>query len=314
MNLYEKFEVYSPIYKGGLTNHLPMVITALINLEVNDENILNFAENYIDHTGIYELTDPTVPKTEFEQEYINKTNHYQYLINKKGVDVVLGEFLSKHAINAASGLFHGIIRLAYAVTSKNELYISQALSYYELISQKTQTKGNPVPANTLQDAFDILRVTRSSLDHEFKSNRTMEKFAEIRDQEGIKGRLSYPTNAQFALNEMLDLFAKEYLRTSDFYILHVITGFEALLQLEEFIVNFNDVLVQFYLDSQLMMLLTNSVNEIELVENPSDFESLKYRITELTDAHDIKLFFSLYNLNKRFDNSLLIHIANKIWK
>ena len=52
MKLHERFSTLSPIYSGELTNHMPMLITALRLLSVEDSEIEVIAEDYLEHKNM----------------------------------------------------------------------------------------------------------------------------------------------------------------------------------------------------------------------------------------------------------------------
>lgn len=312
MKIYKQYEALSPIYKGGLTNHLPMVLTALRELGLSEEEIVTRLDTYRDEKGILDLTETTTPINDYEQEYVNLTSKYLGEINHKSVDVVLGEFINKYKWNLESALYHGLIRLAYAKQEKNSLMIAQAMAYFELSSESIELpRGKTCSVNEFEVAYPGFLTQFKNMNFEFKSRSSMDKFKELLDLEIISDNLF--TLRDVSREIVLETILKKYMKTNCFYNLHVITGFEALLELEEYIFDFNDVLNHFFKTAQLFMLF--NMDEIEdKGENDLSFEELTSEVRALNDAHDIKLFYTLLKLNKLIDNKDISKIANRIFK
>jgi hypothetical protein len=93
----------------------------------------------------------------------------------------------------------------------------------------------------------------------------------------------------------------------------LITGFEALLELEEYIIDFDDMLNHFFVLAQVFTLFNTTNNiEVELLEK--SFDVLKTEVANLVDFHEIKLFYSLLKLDRLFDNKRIKSIANRIFE
>jgi len=311
MDIYRKYEALSPIYQGGLTNHIPMVLVALKELGVTEEKIAEKLDNYRQQKWLFDLTDSNTPIDDFSQEYINRTGFYLGELNHKGEDIVVGEFINKNKLTISSGLFHGLIRLAYAKQVHHPLMIAQALAYYELTMGNVEFKATYIDESEFEESFSRLFNAYKELDYTFETEGTMNKLNEILTNELVSENLVYlkTPNRKY----ILDFILSHYLRTKDFYILHLVTGFEALLELEEYIYGFEDVLNHFFVLAQAFVLFNTST----LIEDTQDTKSLEELIKEvehLVDFHDIKLFYSLVKLSNLFENKKINKIANQIFK
>lgn len=310
MKIYKRYEALSPIYQGGLTNHLPMVYTALKQLGLSNEEIIVKLDKYKDQKGILDLTEITTPISEFEQEYINLTSKHLGEINHKGVDVVLGEFINQFKYNIESALYHGLIRLAYAKQENNPLMIAQAMAYFELSSECIElSKTNIIKSKNFDEYNDMYLEKFMMIDFQFNAQRTMEKYRELLNQEIVKESLVRLSD--ISKEKVLSTILNKYAKTECFYNLHVITGFEALLELEEYIFDFDKVLNHFFLTAQVFMLFTMEEKDEKVIKNLG-FKELTKQVINLDDAHKIKLFYSLKKLDRQFDNIQILQIANSI--
>lgn len=311
MDMYRKYEALSPIYQGGLTNHLPMVLVALKELKVPTEKITEKLDEYCKQKWLLDLTDSNTPIDEFNQEYVNRTSYYLGSLNHKGEDIVIGEFINKNKFNISSSLFHGLIRLAYAKEVHHPLMIAQALAYFDISVEPIKLEATYVDEDEFRKLYCQLFDSFKALDYPFESSNTMDKLKELLDINLVNKNLLYLKNPNREF--ILDFILTNYQRTKDFYILHLITGFEALLELEEYIFDFDKVLNHFFALSQVIILFNTSI----LVEDAiltETLQNLTIEVEDLSDFHEIKLFYSIVKLDKLFKNKKLAQIANQIFR
>lgn len=307
MNLLKRFSTLSPIYQGELTNHLPMLIIALESLGVANSSIKTIAEEYVTDKSISDLHSQltALPITPFEKKYISLTNTFLNVINDSGLEVTLTNFFKQNQFSLASGLFHGLIRLYYAILSENDLQIAQALSYFFIISSEEILTGH-VENNT--NTFKELIKKRTDMSIKFESQGSMDKFQTLLEIPFIKEGIFTLPVSESKEEEILSLFVSEYLSTRDFYTLHVITGFHALHSLKDYFEDYNSVLDNFFLQAQVFMLINNHKDLFVFEGELRLFEST-LEIAQLEDAHNIKLLHTcveLYDIFKIDDIKKII--------
>lgn len=310
MDIYQKYEALSPVYQGGLTNHLPMVLIALKELGVPNDLIIKKLDNYRDEKWIFDLTNSNTPIDNFNQEYINRTSYNLGVLNQQGEDILIGEFINKNKFNISSALFHGLIRLAYAKQVHHPLMIAQALAYFEICVETVEFKATYIDVDEFEQSYRRLFNSFKDLNYTFESNNTMGKLKELLEHNLIGENLFYLINPsqEFILNFILTNFK----RTNDFYILHLITGFEALIELEEYILDFDEVLNHFFVLAQVIVLFNTSVI-IEKSLVTKSIDDLIEEVGNLTDFHKIKLFYSLVKLERLYKNEKINLIANQLF-
>jgi len=226
---------------------------------VSKSDIELICENYVRENEIPDLHDQYYPNIPFEDEYISLTNKYINVILEFGIDKTVHDFLQDMQFSLESGLYHGLIRLYYALLQgKDELLVAQALSYFYLMSKEYIVDGS---YKTSIDSFTDLVEYRKNLDYTFKSFVSLEKFEELLEIPGISSRLFRLEDISNKENQLVDLFVKQFLQTRDFYILHVITGFQALHALKCYFDDYEDVLNMFFTKAQVLMVL-NDYKEI----------------------------------------------------
>lgn len=299
MKLLNRFSSYSPIYNNGLTNHLPMVVIALHQMGVSQNDIKEIVETYADTHELIDLHSQFYPKTPDDEKYITLTNTYINVIRDHGIKKTVSSFLQDHANKLPSALFHGLIRLYYSVLyNEDELLIAQSLAYFLLYSKEyiIDTKE----ADDIKKIEELITY-RVKADITFTGKSTSKKIDTILEDDFIKSNLFTVKNISQKEDELIDLFTTQFLRTHDFYILHVITGFQALHGLKDYFDDYDYVLNQFFVHAQLILLL-NDYKELYEISDDSNTFSSPDEIAVLRDAHDIKLLFSCYQLEKDFTN------------
>lgn len=311
MKIYQRFEALSPIYLGGLTNHLPILYTTLKNLGFSENEIIERLENYRDQKGILDLTETSTPKNDFEQEYVNKTSEYLGNLHRFGEDVIIGEFINKYKYNIESDFYNGLIRLAYAKQEKNILMIAQALAYFELVTETMEyPHQNYLNKEDFHATYNAFVQEFTQLDRSLSSNRKMIVYKEILEEEIIRDDLVLVKNIdkEFVLDFLLDNF----LKTRNDHSLQLIIGFESLLQLEEYIYDFKQVLQHFLLTIQIFTLLDFCNSEFEKPKK-APFQELEKKIHQLGSSHKLIGFNALVNLNKLFYIEKITTVANALF-
>jgi hypothetical protein len=311
MNLYEKYETLSPIYSGGLTNHLPMMLVILTEWGVEEEKIEKFLDRYSKEKGIYDLSNSILPITEFDKDYIHLTNFYINEINSKGHKETVSDFLTEHIHSLPSGLFHGLIRLYYSLITKDDLQIAQALAYFNLVSEDFSLSGKLIPASQLRQKLKIQKDNFDKLHLHTTNDNNIERYFEIIENENVRNLLFYVEKGSLEKEEVLDIILDKYVKTNNFMVLHLITGFHALIRLNAYNYNFHESLKQFMFTMQIIFLLADEQKTNEDIKLISIEEAISYK-DMLTNAHEMKLFYTIMDLMKEFSNDKFKYILSNI--
>lgn len=306
---YRKYEGLSPIYRGHLTNHLPMVYVIFELLDVPEQDAEAWLDAYKKSRDLYELTDPTYPKSDLEQAYVNQTGFYLGEINKYGLDVVVGTFLNNHANDLDSALFHGLIRLAYGVLSNEELLVAQALAYYEVSSEPSEDTAPPIPFDSVKDRLHAMIARVDELASAELGHR--ERLELLREDPTYRTQRFRIEQIGRHRADLLHLLVRRYQETRDFFVLHTITAYHALHVLEEFYVDFDEVLDRFVVQA-VPHLVVAKPSDAAMPTELASFDDLLRNITSYDDAHAVKLLYSLSELNKLYDCPLCLTVANGI--
>lgn len=285
--------LYSPIYNNGFTNHLPMLTKSLQRLGVSVGRIAEVRKIYIDSKNL-----EIAAETPTGQSFLR--------LREEMADIDIKEYLSDKLHTIPSALFHSVIRLYFSLGDREEEI--SALAYYEMSRKEYEVKFKRM-TNDMSTHMKSLIEMRQDLNISFVDYSTMEKYRTL---------LTSPLGECFRtvekpdIKEMMNVFLDAFSRTKDFYILHVITGFQALLGLSEYL-DIEEALVEYYNHAQVFIVLGTKFGK-RLNKAHHDFEYYLKKASTLEDAHDIKLLYSLMKLREIDDNPLLTDIAKFITK
>lgn len=282
--------MYSPIYSGGLTNHLPMMKKAMKELGFSDQRIEEVSNLYIKERGLEIAKD-----SEYGKQFLKLRDELE--------DVSIREYLKGKLNTLPSALFHCLIRLYYAVGDSEEE--KSALAYYELAGEEYKLDF-PETDKPKQHMKQLIKA-RLHTKIVFNSPLTMDKFKTIL-LSPLESLFRVPSKID--IEEIIDVFLDAFHKTRDFYILHVVTGFQALLGLKDYL-DLEEAVKEFYKFAQVFIVLNNKFDS----GLPSANHKLPYYVKKarfLTDAHDIKLLHSLTKLKEYTSSPMIEDIAQYI--
>lgn len=265
--------MFSPVYNGGLTNHLPMMLESMRRLGFSNRRIYEVKKRYVESKNLEDAE-----KSSFGREFLRKREEHS--------NTDFHEFLSDKKYVIASGLFHHFIRLYFSLGNNEEM--KSALSFFEMI--QTEVILDFPLSNNAEKSLKKLSEARAKTEINFPHTGTMNKFNVL---------LNSPISKYFhsidkvVVSDLLELFLTMFEETRSFYVLHVLTGFQAVLGLSEYI-DLDDYLMEFYKYAQIFYVIGDDFTQsfegtMTIQEGVSNAEVLQ-------DAHDIKLLYSLTKL------------------
>src|SRR5690625_124465 len=316
--------IQSP-YARGLVNHLPMAQVALYKMDGDLKKIKNYSQIYIKESKISPV------KTKYEK-FINFKEHLGFreryescleLINhrleEEDIHDLIGELLNTYELGMSSGIFHTINRLAYAVggySIDNILCeeIARALAYYITAYREAKILKRPIKWNQIQE--EMIKLSKDKEIEEILNQ------AETLGQ-GLKGLYNSQAYLEkgFVLegseNEkikgLLSLVIPTYYKSGNIVVLHSITGLHALIVLKDYFKDFNKAL-DILTSSIITHLLAVGSLDYQAEINPDtelSWDCLKAKASESTDVHALKLTYTAYELDKKYDIPGLKDIALK---
>lgn len=305
---------YQPTYHGGLTNHITMYEVAMAKLGFDSIVADNLAKTYISDHDIRDLNLES--KMTGYEGYLKLVDHYEEELKNQGIQSVVYHYMKDKVHTLQSGLFHGLIRLAYAWMEEDPVELARALAYYDLISQEIRLQARPIDDREMKDAWDKLMTARTHNEILFDHGATAHKVNKVLQEKTLMDLLTEVEVGPETERRMAIIFANWYLKTRDFYVLHVLTGFHALTVLKPLIQDFSPYLQAFWKMAQVHCLITPERLPIIAMET-KPWETSLLEAKAMTDPHDVKLYFAAYELYKRYPQNVLMKIghitAHKYW-
>lgn len=274
---------YWPFYGPGYTNHLPMAQCALYFLGADEEQIRSFTKAYLSEITLQLVHSPRevhhindhLGKREYYEAYVS---YFKHNLSVSTQEQVVSDTLNYLLLGISSALYHGLIRIHYAVLLKDDDELARALASLACSYEPIEFNGEIILPEQLYDEISRYILERQGLFY-------------------LEGNINHKIEA--ILEGLLQL----YIKTGSFIVLHTLTGFEALLSLRAYFDNFTHV-VDVYMVSTLRVLL-------RITEE--DYHDLKIdeiwewdRIIDFVKAchhpHTIKFIYSLKKLSQHYDH------------
>jgi hypothetical protein len=196
-------------YSGGLTNHLPMCLGALRELGADDDRLRRFFDLYA------QRLEPAVPLVGIVDVRADRGR-------------AITDVLARAPGEVASGAFHGIIRLAWAVDSDDDDDVAHALHYLE--ATRGQTTARPRGAGRERSLIALAARLRSAgiaappgrlISTRLQNLGSDPAFTAVVDDLAI----------DIDINDMAIFGARVFAVCDDFSSLHIVTGADALITL-----------------------------------------------------------------------------------
>lgn len=301
-------------YMGNLVNHLPMGQMALYRLSGNLNLVKDYSDYFKEKFQINQIQE-NGHKPDSLESCLGKRELYESClvlvrerIKQEGRDKLVREVLNQYPLGMSSGLFHVLIRLAYAVEGAEleeelEEEVARALAYYVTAYREAGvlTRRIPIPEtfsemNTLVSHKKIIKLLEAqpSTGRQMKALYENKTFMEMgfvmegSEEEKIKGLISL-------LLPVFDL-------SSSIVVLHCITGLHALVNLKKYFNDFENAF-DIYTTCCLAHLLTVE----DLIYREPDEESIALNWNEIIlqclssrDVHTIKFTYSCHELYQRY--------------
>lgn len=300
---------YSPIYGGQLTNHLPMYQKAMKDLGVVDEVINERSMLYLSEKGIKDLCGKEVQLNNLEERYLQLFTTYESSLEERGEEEVVGDFLEDKMQMMSSGLFHGMIRLAFAIKGKDSEELACSLAYFDLIAQPMIFSSEAPLAVDLKESWNHLMASRLRIDLKFTHNATMKKAEHILNTPELASMFTRIEVGEDTERRMCQIFANCYLKTRDFYVLHVNTGFHSLVTLKPYIQDYENWLNTYWQMAQVFAMFTSESLPI-IKSETTPWNVLNEEAKAMTDPHDVKFFYACQKMYDLYPLKVLNRIAH----
>lgn len=318
---------YSP-YMRGLVNHLPMVQLALYFMTNDLEKVEDYSKYYEDRfhidpikdvTTIVKSIDECVGKRDLYEPLLEYLNRY---VDDENIEEYINYILNTYPFGMSSGIFHTLIRLAYAVEGYKEDSdlldeVKRSLSYYVTGYREASLFAREIQPVNIISEMNMLK------DHEALKNVINTQNSRGKKMKALYNNNTYMKDLGFIIQgyeenkikALLDLTLLAFINSKgsgDIIILHCITGLHALIVLMDYFNDFNyalDILTTCIV-THLMTVDNLDLNPIR--ENVTDsFDDLISQGVESPDVHTIKFTYSTNEIYRKYNRNDLKFAALK---
>ncbi len=305
---------HSP-YMRNLVNHLPMGQLALYKLTGSLEYVDSYSREYIEKTKI-NLVQEEHPVLGSLEESVGKRELYESAlsiikkeINHENIHICIRDILSLYDLGMSSGLFHTLIRLAYAVEGysldKSLIdEVARALAYYVTAYREANLFTRHIPAGQIVEAMNEIRKNTHINDLLDTYDSLGQRIRALYNDEEYMGKsFVIQGNEEEKIKALLELLIPVYLDSKNIVALHTITGLHALLVLKDYFDNFERA-IDIFTSCVITHLI--AVENIRYGITYTDhtelsWDCLIFKGAQSPDVHAIKLTYSCYELYKLYN-------------
>lgn len=310
---------HSP-YLGNLVNHLPMAQLALYKIIDDVEKVGLFTVAYTNKAKINPVKKE-YSKIETMEECLGNRQLYEPCldivkmeIQEKGMREVVAHILNTYPLGISSGLFHTIIRVAYAIEGvelEDELIdeVARALAYYITAHREGNLLTRKISGNNIIDEYKKL-MEDPHIKELLKSRNTMgqKMKALYQDKTFMEKGFIIGGNEDEKVKALLNLLLPAYINTESIVVLHCITGLHGVLVLKKYYNDFPkvlDILTSFIL---IHLLTVDELNckDLDKIQNKKEVLDMSWdeifeKISKSMDVHVLKLGYTAGQLYKLYE-------------
>jgi hypothetical protein len=319
-------EKHTP-YQGNLVNHLPMGQLAVFQLTEDLEKTKSYSELYIENRDINKVSE-FFDKVENYENALGERNHYESVlslleeeITHNNVYYFIEKMLNDYPLGMSSGLFHVLIRLAYAYegyeVDRDYLpEVRRAVAYYITAFRKAaQFNRKVIGSDIIKEATELYNNAYVQNILSEKSSLGQKMKALYENEEYMENGFVIDGSEDEKLKAVLNISLNAYLNSGSIVALHCITGTHALIVLKEFQNNFNN-----NIDILTTCIITHLIAaELGNYEAPNfkldglTWNDLNYKIEEEKDVHAVKLDYTAQVLNNLYpDDRYIVSAAKRL--
>ena len=316
--------IYDATTNTGLTNHLPMALVAKAALGAGPDELSRFANKY--RSRLTEVAEPDRRLTSVTwQRAIGEPSAYADLVdyfNRQVGDRGVEETLRSHLIYLVDGIagaaFHGVIRLAYALDSKELRRVSTGLAY---LTASAITLG-PLEKGPVRSDDPEFLLGELAKDARWKSVTSARSIVEEMKLVASDPAFSHVVSSleidEHTPRRLAAAALKVYASTDDFTALHGVTGLEAISKIrpylddvEQFDRSTFQALTAAYLSIGAPTVWSRVQLDDMVASTKLDPSAVRARASMSDDAHVAKLVFTSSRLNGESVDSLYSAVAER---
>jgi hypothetical protein len=221
-------------FRGGLTNHLPMALTALHALGAPDARLEAFAAGYgrrlnkAPKAVAWKAGQPWRERFGRRADFARYRDLFDPWIAHEGSGEVLNQALTYLMPGCGAAAFHGLIRTAYAVRAGHRGEIVDGLAYW---SCRWLDLGDALPAGRAADPMTALKPLLQAppaAGGEPAQGLIFERMQAAAAEPMFGAAVARLKRCDDTLPRLARSAARLYAMSGNFTVLHLVTGAQAL--------------------------------------------------------------------------------------
>lgn len=228
---------FAPVYgEHDFSDHLPMAVTALRALKVDEKRITQFAKKYAKRLKRKKIGDKTIDAALLSARISDPTvypqafNYFLNAIESEGRAQVLAAWLPELTPAIATAAFHGVLRAAYGLQANENAEIAAGLAYW-WSRASTISAGTSIGAanSNIETLIDDLAAAIKQQGRKLKLDQPTisERIAAVATHPKIGAVLGRAMSAEPSFDAIAATALRMYLASEDFTALHCVTGVHA---------------------------------------------------------------------------------------
>ena len=320
MNLHSLLDPgnrFAPEYRGGLSNHLPMAVTALHELGASHERQARFFDHYsakLEPASAFEHASPLMPGDEWN--LLGKADafqpleaHFQAAIQRNGTDNVLRGALPYLMPGCGAAAWHGLLRTAYALISRHEGELASGLAYW---TSRYLDLGSVAFTGTTNDVRSALLSLKSHMrDWHSDHGLIYLRMQDVAANTNFSREVGKFIVEQHTLAVLADYALELYLRTRDFVVLHLVTSCHAMRLILPFCDDPGKAL-RAYWQSFAAGVIASGIDlkqGYRPLPSSGTWREVKELACQSNDDHLIKMVFTLWQENEHYQDARYLSAA-----
>lgn len=296
---------WAPEFANGMSNHLPMALHALAQMQASEQQISKFSRHYSRRLLAVSVQSAVEVKSWNDaQQLKGKGTAYlplrdffltqlQFSIGKQN----LLQFIDQLAPGLSCSAFHPLIQLAHAIENQDTLQMANALAYWVMRYQELSwPKNQHTSPDSLSATIENVLLAHSWPQGRLGKASVADDMLQVSLQNNFNQLVFKPQAAALDLASIEKAIIGLYLATDDFTILHGVTATYAVRVIVDFAAK-PTLLLESLWQGLVTAYLSKTFSVEQLAETRSKLQDtpvysvdeLRQRACNSLDDHSIKL-------------------------
>ncbi|QJR10234.1 hypothetical protein DSM104443_01288 [Usitatibacter rugosus] len=297
---------FGAFYRGYLANHLPMALASLDRMGADEATLERFEAQHVE-THLEPIgNDP---------RFAQAVEAFAQRIALEGRDAVLRSTIGHLVTGTGSGAFHGAIRTAFALESGSDREMAHALAYWTLAFEPLPAPPALTGSETPHEVLIAISRDPRFAKHRFPGKNIAERLQSASRDPAFAGLVARVDPAKLSVASIAAAMIRVYAASTDFTMLHGVTGTHAFRLLAPFssapalaTAQLWQAVVAAYLGAGSPAAEGEALKGSDALA----WKDIHARAIRCTDEHDIKLAYSCWEECGHSGDDLYRRVASSV--